>query len=358
MLKIGDSLKNEADAVEALRHVLAEVPELTVVAVNRGAESAESSVDFIVHLSFHGQPRTLVGEVKASGQPRHVKSALFQLQQYAEAHPGPVTPVLVAPYLSEDARALCITSHVGYLDFQGNARIVFPGFFMSRSVAGKPAAEQRALRALFKPKSAAVMRALLSAPGKHWRLAQLAAESHVSLGHVSNVRNSLVERGWAEVTSEGLYLRDPDGLLDAWRADYAPPSGERLTFYTTLHGAAFEDALRSSGAAGADGRAILASFSAANWLAPYARTGTHWFYATHEGADQLRKQLNLTATTRGENVAITVTDDIGVFHDAIQPTQGIHCTSAVQTYLDLCASGERGREAAEHLRREKLRWHT
>jgi hypothetical protein len=28
----------------------------------------------------------------------------------------------------------------------------------------------------------------------------------------------------------------------------------------------------------------------------------------------------------------------------------------VQTYLDLAASGERGREAAEFLRRERLQW--
>ncbi len=32
------------------------------------------------------------------------------------------------------------------------------------------------------------------------------------------------------------------------------------------------------------------------------------------------------------------------------------CTSPVQTFLDLSAAGERGKEAAEHLRSKLLRW--
>jgi hypothetical protein len=32
------------------------------------------------------------------------------------------------------------------------------------------------------------------------------------------------------------------------------------------------------------------------------------------------------------------------------------CTSPVQTYLDLAAAGERGQEAADHLRQERLQW--
>lgn len=343
--------------MEALREALADVPDLEVVDVHAAEELADTSIDFVFHINFAGQRHILVGEVKSSGQPRYVQSALFQLKRHVEKQQGPVTPILVAPYLSEDARALCIDNEVGYLDLEGNARIVFPGFFMSRSVAGKPPAERRSLRSLFKPKSASVLRTMLAEPAKRWRVVDLANESLASVGHVSNVRKSLLDRGWAEVSDDGVFLSNPDGLLDAWRTDYTPPTGERQTFYTTLHGTAFEDAFRHSGSAPAvGGRAILSSFSAANWLAPYARTGTHYFYADKEGVDRLRKHLNLTAATRGENVVVTVFDDIGLFRDSVEPTAGIHCTSPVQTYLDLYVSGERGREAAEHLRHERLQW--
>ncbi len=50
--------------------------------------------------------------------------------------------------------------------------------------------------------------------------------------------------------------------------------------------------------------------------------------------------------------------DEGVFLDRIEAGTGMWCTSPIQTYLDLAASGERGAEAAEHLFNEKIasRW--
>ena len=57
-------------------------------------------------------------------------------------------------------------------------------------------------------------------------------------------------------------------------------------------------------------------------------------------------------------MVVTVPKDTGVFLDTVEPPPDVTCTSAVQTYLDLWAAGERGREAAEHLRQEKLTWRT
>ena len=88
----------------------------------------------------------------------------------------------------------------------------------------------------------------------------------------------------------------------------------------------------------------------------YGRTSVDSFYADRNGADLLCRTLGLVTAGRGANVDITVIDDPGFFRDAIEPVAGIRCTSVVQTYLDLFASGERGREAADHLRQEKLQW--
>lgn len=357
MLKDKNPVNIEGRAAGALREALEEVPDLRVIEVRSSENLVDQGIDLAFHIDFNGSQRVLACEVKASGQPRHVQGALLQLKRYAEKRAGPVTPVFIAPYLSEDARALCVDHQVAYLDLEGNARIAFPGFFLSRSVEGKPPVERRALRSLFKPKSAAVLRAMLRDPAKTWRVVDLAGAAAVSVGHVSNVRNSLMDRGWAGVSEGGVFLTNPDGLLDAWREDYAPPVGKRQAFYTTLHGRAFEEALRQRGTALAlDGLAILASFSAANWLAPYARTGNHYFYADEEGVERLRQTFELSPATRGENVDVTVFDDIALFNDSVEPTEGVHCTSPVQTYLDLYVSGERGREAAEHLRQERLQW--
>jgi len=145
--------------------------------------------------------------------------------------------------------------------------------------------------------------------------------------------------------------------LDEWRDAYEPPAGPRMNFYTTLHGGPLEAAARRVLHADREaGRAILASFSAAQWLAPYGRTGMQYFYADDAGLEHLLAGLKLSSTSKGENVTVTVLKDLGVFRDTVEPAPGVICTSPVQTYLDLAAAGERGREAAEHLRKEWLTW--
>ena len=54
--------------------------------------------------------------------------------------------------------------------------------------------------------------------------------------------------------------------------------------------------------------------------------------------------------------AITVPKDLGLLVDTIELAPGAVCTSPIQTYLDLSIAGERGTEAAEHLRQERLSW--
>ena len=108
----------------------------------------------------------------------------------------------------------------------------------------------------------------LREPSRAWRVAKLAQAASVSLGHVSNVRFCLLDQEWAQVSRNGLLLSDPDALLDAWREAYELPAGKRHSFYTTLHGTAFESAVRELGPVSDAGSTALASFSSGQWLAP------------------------------------------------------------------------------------------
>lgn len=351
-------MKNaEARAGEALRVLLEKIPILQVKGIEAEALSGDWEPDLIARLLVNGRPHQLICEYKSNGQPRYARSALLELRNYV-AHRAPqATPVFIAPYISPAVRQLCEEKGVGYLDLEGNARIAFGGVFIERVVADKPVAQQRELRSLFRPKSAQVLRAMLREPGRAWRVTELSDISKVSLGHVSNVRTGLIDREWARASDDGLVLSEPDALLDAWRVSYTPPPGERLRFYTPLHGSALEDAARSAlRADDGPGRAAFASFSAAQWISPYARTGTHYFFADGEGLRKLQAALNLTATSKGENVVVTVPKDLGLLADTVEPAPGAVCTSPVQTYLDLSIAGERGAEAAHHLRQERLAW--
>lgn len=358
MLKTSNSMKEaEAHGAGALRRLLEEVPIVQVQGMGAEPVSEAWQPDLVARLLVDGRPHLLICEYKSNGQPRHVRSALLRLRNDVEHRAAQATPVLIAPYVSPAVGQLCAQNGVSYLDLQGNARIAFGGVFIERMVADRPAAEHRELKSLFKPKSAQVLRTMLREPARAWRVTALSAAAGVSLGHVSNVRNGLLDREWARASDSGLVLSAPAALLDAWRDSYSAPPGERLRMYTPLHGSAFEDAARSAmRAAGATGHAVFASFSAAQWLCPYGRTGTHYFFADEEGLHRLQAALKLTATAQGENVIVNVPKDLGLLVDTVEPAPGAVCTSPVQTYLDLCIAGERGAEAADHLRQERLSW--
>lgn len=358
MLKNQSSMKDaEVRAAEALRGLLERIPILQVKSIDTEAVSNDWEPDLIVRLLVDGRPHQLVCEYKSNGQPRYARSAMLELRNYV-AHRAPkATAVFIAPYISPAVRQLCDETGVGYLDLEGNARIAFGGVFIERIVADKPAAQQRELKSLFRPRSAQVLRAMLREPGRAWRVTELSETSGVSLGHVSNVRTGLIDREWAHASDDGLVLSDPNALLDAWRDSYSAPLGERLRFYTPLHGSALETAARSAlRSDSAPGRAAFASFSAAQWISPYARTGMHYFFADEEGVRKLQAALKLTPSSKGDNVVITVPKDLGLLVDTVEPAPGAVCTSPVQTYLDLFVAGERGAEAADHLRQERLSW--
>ncbi len=346
-----------ARAGEVLHRLLERVPILRIESIEPEAVSGEWEADLIARLLVDRRRYLLVCDYKTSGQPRYARSALRALQSCIGHRAPEATPVFIAPYISPAVRQLCEENGVGYLDLEGNARIAFGGVFIERLVADRPAAERRELKSLFRPKSAQVLRAILREPGRAWRVTELSEISGVSLGHVSNVRTGLLDREWARVSDGGLVLSEPDALLDAWRDSYTAPAGERFRFYTPLHGSAFEDAVRSAlRSQDGAGRAAFASFSAAQWLSPYGRTGTHYFFADEEGLRKLQAALQLAPAPKGENVVVTVPKDFGLLADTVEPAPGAVCTSPIQTYLDLSIAGERGAEAAEYLRQEKLPW--
>lgn len=355
-MKVVQTLNVQRQAAEEVASFLARLPNLTDTHVHRQGTLGlpDNGVDIVAESSFAGKPLRLLIEVKANGQPRTVRSAAAQLHHYMRNHTAHAIPVVMAPYLSRQAREVCRNEGVGYLDFMGNALIASDGLYIEREVPGRPESERRALRSLYKPKSARVLRQLLREPGRPWRTTELAHAAGVSVGLVSNVGAVLRERSWAEQTDEGLSLTDPNALLDSWSENYEPPRGEEYRRYTALHGSALTERLRDL--ALEDGRVALASFSAAEWLAPFVRHPNTYFYADEAGLAALDSVLGAKPTTKGANVIIVVPEEDGVLDDVSSVAKDIVVTSPVQTYLDLLQTSDRGEEGAAELRRRLLDW--
>jgi hypothetical protein len=193
---------------------------------------------------------------------------------------------------------------------------------------------------------------MLSGRLREWKVKDLVETAKVSLGLVSKVRKGLIDRQLAVERPTGLRLRDPAKLLAMWGQSYLP--GERMAkFYTPLHGTQLDAALAAA-MREAPGEVLFSSFSAARWIAPFARQGTTFLYSKGHGLEALRKHLRLQKTAGGENVVISQDPDEDVFAAAVEPAPGVFITGTIHTWLDLNASGERGAEAAEHLLREVI----
>ncbi len=179
----------------------------------------------------------------------------------------------------------------------------------------------------------------------------------VTAHHVSNVRKALLEREWIEKRDGGVVLVQPGALLGTWRENHRRPGGRSISRYTHLHGEQLDATLAGILNARTERpRAILALNSAAQWIAPFARDGTHAFYADEAGVEFLSETLGLRPAAMGANVFVHIPTDESLFDDAIETIPGVFCTNEIVTYLDLWCGNDREREAAEHLARESFPW--
>ena len=361
MMKSAKTVKElETMAVDAVHDLLGHVPNLEIGSVER-----DYRIDFRIAFSRGSVNYALIIETKMSGAPSVVRYAVYQLRNYV-AHVDQsnysyadqrLIPMLVSRYLSPRSREICTAHNVAYLDLFGNAHLAFDSVYIDRAVADKPKFESRALRSIFNPKAAAILRVMLREPDRAWRVTDLAEKANASLGHVSNVRKALLEREWIERQDDGVVLIQPDALLKTWRENYRRPVGHRITGYTHLHGKQLDDQLsRALNPHPQRPRAIYSLHSAAQWFAPFGRDGTHTFYADESGAQFLQETLKLTPVTKGANVVLHIPNDESLFDDAIEPAPGIFCTSPIITYLDLWNGNDRDREAAEYVAKECFPW--
>jgi len=275
-------------------------------------------------------------------------------------------PVLAARWLSpRTTQRITEESGVGWFDLVGNAHFDFPGGYLhsegipnpfeskERTIAWTSDHAQRVLRVLLEPKHV----------GQTWKQRELSAACfpNVSLGTVNKVAKRLIASAYAEETDQGLRLTDPEGLLRDWAANYRPVHQATRTFYTTLHGDPLQERLEKLcrdyryGPPEPTATFALAGTSAAAWFAPLARTSSLCLYATPGGERALIKGLELQPAEKGANVTLWITPRPDFFRYPIDLPNSIITTSLVQTYLDLHAGGERGREAADHLLTQKLK---
>lgn len=298
----------------------------------------------------------LLVEVKAQVHPKQVVVSLSPLAAMARAAGRDTLAVLAATYVSPRVAQVCRDYGVGYIDGAGNAHLVGPGLCLH--VEGRPnrRPDTRPAERLFAPKSSRIVRALLERPDRQWRVQDLATTAKVSIGLASRIKQKLLEEAYAEETSEGVRVVDPDRLLSEWVAAYKLPK-QRIAVYSLDGPEKVERDVVRWGEQH-DVACALAEFSAASHLAPMVRTKRAVVYVFADEAsdtlEQLTRDLSLRQVDSGPTAELWVTDDESVFHNA-EAVDGTRVVSALQAYLDVRKNPARGLEAADELYRRYLK---
>ena len=281
-------------------------------------------------------------------------------------------PLLVVPFMGQTARRASEEAHVSWLDLSGNAHIVAPGLRVILDgrpnqflVRGRP-------KSVFAPKSARIVRWLLINPKRAFTQREIAHETGMTDGFVSQIVARLEGDGYVIRSDAGsqraadrpaahprskspIKVRDPGLLLDAWRDEY------RFEAHTVMRGhvpARTGDALLQtiSENLAADAIPHAATGLAAAWqYSHFAMFRIATFFLETEPAPALLKRLQFRADERGANVWLVVPNDSGVFLGA-RVVDEVRCVHPVQAYLDLKGHPERAQEAADTLRGEYLDW--
>lgn len=122
----------EYRATEALRTLLGQVSVIKLKEIRRAPDGP-----MLARVDVLGHSHTLACEINSSARPESLRDALEALRNDAAQCEAAATPVLIAPYLSPEAQALCKERSASYLDLQGNARLALGEVFIGkRSSAG------------------------------------------------------------------------------------------------------------------------------------------------------------------------------------------------------------------------------
>jgi len=356
-LKMPVLVKEEAieqEAADELVAALREIPFLSTADIRRASARGDSRIDFILTIRSGAKERRLVCQVKPGGQPRVAREACLELVDYTRSDKRDY-PVFIAPYISPDAAAICEDYQVGYFDLAGNCRLVFDRVYIRREGFPNPSVQKRDLRSLYSPRAERVLRVLLTAGKRNWRMQELADEAEVSLGQAANVKGLLLDREWIETNTDGLRLRSfKDAvlpLLTEWAGQYRAERNAASEYYSLKSIPQTEAELAE--AANAKVRLAFTGFSGAVRFAPAVRYQRISAYILGNRASLVRR-MGLKPVPSGGNVALIEPYDEGVFYGT-RAVEGAPVVSPVQLFLDLMQIKGRGEEAASAILEEAIR---
>lgn len=359
------NIGREIEAHQHLRRVflelLEEIPWLTVRLPHSNSwSSRKSEWDFLIRLKTGEQTLTLAVETRRRCEPRVFRE--LALRRASIDNQVKVLGVINAtPRLTQ----VCEEEGWSWFDGAGNCRLDVPGLLYLERTGRPPTSEFRLPSRepnLRSPEAARVVRALLSLENAGRRWVQREVVQHIeaepgsipspSLALVNKLVRVLAAQDLVITWGRGFEVSHPDSLLKMWTRQYSFERHSRRRYFTLLRGEQVHQ--RVAKLAGQDLFPVAYGvFSAATQQAPHVTQPRTWLYVHPDYEMELASQLEAKPVDSGDNLALLIPDDLGVFYQ-LDRSARVPSTNLVQTYVDLSHAGGRGQEAAEAVRTQRL----
>jgi hypothetical protein len=317
------------------------------------AKIAGQTADLMVKFRVADREHVLVVETSSLGHPRQIRAAVTRLVEVRRDLPG-AYPVAAAVYIGPQSARILKSHNLGYVDLSGNCYLALENVLIEKEGKRNVSPSTRPLRSLFAPRATRVVRVLLVEPARAWRLEELARAVQVSLGHAHNVVKRLEELAWVERDeTQKIRLAKPADLLESWCESYTYRANE-ISSYAAPERVTRTFMSEIARVATREGRRYAFTLNAGvSLVAPSLRVPTVHCYLEGDPSP-LATALGLRPTAEADGaVHFLAPYDTGVFNGALEKG-GLKVVCLPQLYADLVHHGRRGREQAEHLRREAM----
>ena len=320
----------------------------------------DALVEFTVK-SHPGKPIKAIIELKSRLTPMVLEGVIHQVLRYRNelrrtGRFDDLYPMVAAPYISESVQTRCKELGVGYIDLNGTFALIREDIYVDVVRPASAFKNPQGIKNIFSGKSRRIIRVLLSNPYHAYRLEELASETQLSVGQVSQVTRRLQNDGLLDRTSEGSILNRPRKLLRVFaqelKTDYVR---NRIVLNAFTEAPLMQFANKLGEACERQG--IRHAFTLASGLEPTERNVREELTAAYVNVspDKLRDDLRLESVGKGANVLLMTppaadnTDMGGVFYRPRKLMNGLTGVNPVQLYVDFTFHGSRGEEQADFL---------
>ena len=341
------TLKIEAPLSPQALRIVREVP---AVAAERAADG---------RLLVDGRRFELVVEYKKRIGAAEAWRVVRMVEQYPKRPPK--AALVVADRTTAQAREILAGHGIGYVDGLGNAHLEYPGAYVHIETPRRDREPREPGELRLAGKAGVVAQALLLEPEREWRVTDLAERAGVSVGLAHAVLQRLEQVEIVEAhggrRARARTIADRSALLDLWVEENRDRDVRRLGAYVLppRGGGVVENAARGLADAGIEH--ALTGVVAAAMLAPFltALPAAAFWVDAAQPLDAVVDRLGAEPAERGANLMLMQADDNLPLSFA-EERESIRLANVFRIYLDARADPRRGREQAEHFRREVIGW--